>query len=117
MANSIYGSMTAAEKSVADYLKELGIFWDYEIPVYVEEGGRPRLWSPDFFLPELGIYIEVAASGNIPSYTFREKIYNECKVSCIFVWPYRDTATWKKKLNKELIELHQYRWSILKKLS
>ena len=55
---SIYGDMTGAEKEVAEYLKELGIWWVYEFPVFVyDDKGRPRVWAPDFYLPKLGMHV------------------------------------------------------------
>ena len=51
--------MTQSEKEVANLLKELGIQWSYEQPVFVwDENKRPRVWAPDFFLIHFGIYIE-----------------------------------------------------------
>ena len=41
--------MTRFEKEVAILLKELGILWSYEQPVFVwDENKRPRVWAPDF---------------------------------------------------------------------
>jgi len=46
---SIYDKMTSAEKEVAYLLKEMGIRWRYEHPVFVwDENKRPRVWAPDF---------------------------------------------------------------------
>ena len=57
--------MTTAEKEVAELLKDLGIKWSYEHPVFVwEENKRPRVWAPDFYLISFGIYIEVCGSEN-----------------------------------------------------
>ena len=54
----------ASEKEVAKHLDKLGINWVYENPVFVyDDEGRPRVWTPDFYLPELGIYIEVCGNG------------------------------------------------------
>jgi hypothetical protein len=41
---SIYDRMTKSEQKVAQFLKELGIFWSYEKPVYIlDENNRPRV--------------------------------------------------------------------------
>jgi len=46
---SIYDQMTRPEKEVAEFLKNLGIKWCYEKPVFVwDENKRPRVWAPDF---------------------------------------------------------------------
>ena len=55
--------MTNAEKEVADLLKEMGIKWTYEQPVFIwDENKRPRVWAPDFYLIPFGIYVEVCGS-------------------------------------------------------
>jgi hypothetical protein len=55
--------MTNAERKVANELKELGILWSFEQPVFVwDENKRPRVWTPDFYLKHFGIYIEVCGS-------------------------------------------------------
>lgn len=44
---SIYDQMTKSEKLVADLLKELGIKWSYEQPIFVwDENKKPRVWAP-----------------------------------------------------------------------
>ena len=46
---SIYNRMTKSEQKVAQFLKDLGIFWAYEKPIYVwDNNERPRVWTPDF---------------------------------------------------------------------
>jgi len=60
---SVYADMEDSEKEVAEYLKQLRIYWLYESPIFVyDEKGRPRVWTPDFYLPQFGIYIEVCGS-------------------------------------------------------
>ena len=49
MKESIYNQMTRCEKEVAELLKEMGIKWTYEQPVFVgDENKRPRVWAPYF---------------------------------------------------------------------
>ena len=51
------------KRDVAGYLDELGISYEFEYPVFVkDERGRPRLWTPDFYLIDIKIYIEVYES-------------------------------------------------------
>ena len=60
---SIYNHMTRSEQEVAHFLKDLGIFWSYEKPIYVwDRNKRPRVWTPDFFLAQFSIYVEVCGS-------------------------------------------------------
>ena len=58
-----WSKMTPVERDVAGYLDELGISYEFEYPVFVkDERGRPRLWTPDFYLIDIKIYIEVYES-------------------------------------------------------
>jgi len=46
---SLYDRMTKSEKEVAATLKDFGIRWSLEQPVFVwDENKRPRVWAPDF---------------------------------------------------------------------
>ena len=55
--------MTTEEREVADVLKEMGVKWRYEHPVFVwDDHNRPRMWAPDFYLIPFGIYLEVYGS-------------------------------------------------------
>jgi len=51
---SVYGGMTTCESEVAEYLKKLKLYWKFEFPIFVyDEKNRPRVWTPDFYLPKL----------------------------------------------------------------
>ena len=46
---AIYNQMNKSEKEVAKFLKNIGIKWLYEHPVFIwDENRRPRVWVPDF---------------------------------------------------------------------
>ena len=116
MQASIYDGMTDSEKEVANYLQQLKIWWQYEQPVYVQdEKKRPRVWSPDFYLPELGIYIEVCGSKNF-DYDYREGIYKKNRIPVVFIHKYKEKNNWQFYLRKRISEIHAYRESIVKKL-
>jgi len=90
--------MTNAEKEVADLLKEIGIKWYYEHPVFVrDENKRPRVWAPDFHLIQLGIYIEVCGSANF-NYKYRKKIFDKNGYRVIFLHLYKESRQWKNHL-------------------
>ncbi|MCK4364836.1 MAG: hypothetical protein KAW45_02170 [Thermoplasmatales archaeon] len=95
---SIYDQMTRSEKEVANLLKELGIFWSYEQPVFVwDENKRPRVWAPDFFLIHFGIYVEVCGSEDF-DYDYRRKIFDNNGYRVIFLHLYKETNRWKYHL-------------------
>ena len=63
MERSFLNEMSGPEEQVSDYLTRLGLKWVYQSPVFLyDDRGRPRVWTPDFYLPELSIYIEVCGT-------------------------------------------------------
>ena len=78
MKDSVYDDMEGSQEIVSSFLRELNLWWSYETPVFVfDEKERPRVWTPDFYIPKLGMYIEVCGSENPKSYEYREKIYKK----------------------------------------
>jgi len=95
---SIYDQMTRAEREVAELLKDLDIIWSYEHPVFVwDEHKRPRVWAPDFFLMQFGVYIEVCGSREF-DYEYRRKIYDRNGHKVIFLHLYKESKKWKNHL-------------------
>ena len=109
MNESIYDQMTRCEKEVADLLKEMGIKWSYEQPVFVwDENKRPRVWAPDFYLIPFGIYVEVCGSANF-DYEYRRKIFDRNGYRVIFLHLYKETNQWQKHLMNYLELITDYR--------
>ena len=106
--NSVYDNMTSAELKVSDYINQLGLWWQYEQPVFVfDDKQRPRVWTPDFYIPELGMYIEVAGNREW-NYEFREKVYELNRIPVIFVSI--QSHKWKEDLFVQMHAIHQQRW-------
>ena len=94
--------MTNAEKEVANLLKELGIKWVYERPVFVwDEDKRPRVWTPDFYLIHFGIYVEVCGSEKF-DYEYRRRIFDRNGYRVIFLHLYKESNMWKHHLIRYL---------------
>ena len=101
--------MTNAEKEVAEVLKDLGIKWIYEHPVFVwDENKRPRVWAPDFYLIPFGIYIEVCGSESF-DYNYRRKIFDRNGHKVIFLHLYKAPNKWKNHLMNYLKIFTRYR--------
>jgi hypothetical protein len=50
---------SAGEKKIAGILDKYGISFKYESPVIViDNDKKQRIWYPDFYLPQFGIYLE-----------------------------------------------------------
>jgi hypothetical protein len=99
---SVYDKMTKAEREVAEMLKNMGIRWTYEHPVFVwDENKRPRVWAPDFYLPQFGIYVEVCGSEEF-DYEYRRKIFDKNGHKVIFLHLYKESEKWVFHLIKYL---------------
>jgi len=116
MKDSIYDDMSESEKQVANYLRELDIWWIYEFPVFVyDEKDRPRVWTPDFYIPKLGMYIEVCGSRDF-DYGYRDEIYRKNGYHVIFVHLYKEKKKWKSYLVKRIMEIEELRHSEVMKM-
>jgi len=110
---SIYDKMTRSEREVAELLKNLGIRWSYEHPVFVwDENKRPRVWTPDFYLFNFGIYVEVCGSEKF-NYEYREKIYRDNNYNVIFLHLYKDPKRWENYLINLLKFITLFRYNKL----
>lgn len=112
---SVYGGMTVCESEVADYLKKLKLYWKFEFPIFVyDEKNRPRVWTPDFYLPKLNMFIEVCGSENF-DYKYREVIYKKNGFLVVFLHLYK-ADQWKSFLIKRMMEIEEYRHKETKKM-
>lgn len=118
MKHSIYYDMKKSEKQVADFLRELDLWWVYEFPAFVyDEKDRPRVWAPDFYIPKLGMYIEVCGSEDF-DYRYREEMYRKNGYHVIFVHLYKEREKWKSYLLNRIREIEELRHEeVMKMLS
>ena len=113
---SVYEGMTNAEKNVADCLQELGLWWWYEFPVFVyDEKERPRVWTPDFYIPKLGMFIEVCGIKR-EDYDYRKKIFKKNGYHIVFLHLYKKENEWKKYLVQKIMEIEDQRHSEIEKI-
>jgi len=114
--DSIYSDMEESEKKVAAFLKKLKLRWLYEFPVFVyDEKSRPRVWTPDFYIPKLGMYIEVCGSEGF-NYKYREDIYRKNGFYVIFLHLYKEPEKWKTYLVNRIMEIEEERHSEIGKM-
>jgi len=107
--DSIYEKMTDPEREVADYLKERDLWWVFESPVFVyDENDRPRLWAPDFYIPKLGLYIEVCGSKKF-NYEYRKEIYEKNGIPVVYLHFYKRPRKWKPFLAVKVKEIEKQR--------
>ena len=113
---SIYDKMTDTENEVAHYFKERNIRWVFHFPVFVKDDKKiPRLYAPDFYIPKLGLFIEVCGSEKF-DYEYRKMIYEKNGVPVVFLHYYKNPTKWKSYLAKRVSEIEQQRETESKKL-
>jgi len=101
--------MTNAEREVAELLKNMDVRWAYEKPVFIwDDNKRPRVWAPDFFLKQFGIYIEVCGSEDF-NYEYRRRIFDKNGYKVIFLHLYKETNKWRNHLIYYLKQIMSYR--------
>lgn len=115
--SSIYQDMTNAEKEVAGFLRKLDLWWRFESPVFVyDEKDRPRVWTPDFYIPKLGMYIEVCGAERESDYSYRKRIFKKNRYHVIFVQTYKERNRWKNYLIEKILEIEEERHTEVMKL-
>jgi hypothetical protein len=106
--------MTDAEKQVCNYLRELDLWWNFESHVFVyDEKERPRVWTPDFYIPKLSMYIEVCGTDEF-DYEYRKKIYYKNGYRVAFIHVYKET--WKNFLVKMIMDNEKQRHAEIVKM-
>ena len=80
-----------------------------------EENDRPRLWAPDFFIPKLGIFVEVCGSKNY-DYEFRRRIFDKNGIPVVFLHYYKNPNQWKAHLKTRIEQIQEKRSYEAKKL-
>jgi hypothetical protein len=107
--DSYYNDMTETEQKVAEYLNELKLYWVYQSPIFIyDTEKRPRVWTPDFYLPNLGMHIEVWNSQS-KGHEYRDRVYKKNGYRVIFVHVYEQEERWKKYLIRSITAIESKR--------
>lgn len=90
-----------SEKRIADFLYKQGIVFEYEKELIFND----RKYIPDFYLPEMNLYIEFFGWCHIPSYQNKVeekmKVYKENDIDCIYLF-HKGSKNLEEILEKEL---------------
>lgn len=93
---------TRSEKRIADFLYKKGIVFEYEKELML----NGRKYIPDFYLPELNLYVEFFGWSHIPDYQNKveEKMsaYKENSIDCIYLF-HKGSKNLEEILGKELM--------------
>jgi len=95
------------ESKIARFLEENSIKYHYEpgLLIYYPRD-KPRIWYPDFYLPEFGTYIEYFGLSGKQQYDqgirVKESIYSKMGLSVIPVYPWTFAENWEGYIMNEL---------------
>jgi len=113
---TVFDKMSEPEKEVSEFLRSLSLWWKYENPIFLtDEEDRPRVWTPDFYLPDLGVHIEVCGSDEF-DYKYRKKVYSRNDSPVIFIHYYEEQRRWKYYLLQRIREIHEIRANKIEKV-
>ena len=104
------------ERRIAYFLESNSISYQYEQGVLVNPVyGKPRIWYPDFYLPEVTTYIEYYGLVGRENYDKgikrKEEAYSKAGLVVIPVYPWTFGQDWEGYIMKELerTSLQRYR--------
>ena len=95
------------EQKIAYFLENSSIRYQYESAVLINsDKNKPRIWYPDFYLPEFKTYIEYYGLVGNHSYDTgvkaKESAYLKMGLDVIPVYPWMFKENWQKYIMKEL---------------
>ena len=93
------------ERRIAYFLDENAIRYQYEAGVLVHaHENKPRIWYPDFYLPEFGTYIEYYGLKGKRNYDSgikrKETTYAKMGLDVIPIYPWTFSEDWKGYIMK-----------------
>lgn len=104
------------ERLIARFLDDNSIKYRYEPGVLVNSyENKPRIWYPDFYLPEFGTYLEYFGLVGQEDYDRgikrKESTYSKMGLDVIPLYPWTFAEDWQGYIMKELkrTAVHRYR--------
>ena len=107
------------ERKIAGFLKENDIKYQYESGVLIYQNkDQPRIWYPDFNLPEFSTYIEYYGMVGNPDYDrgikVKETAYAQMGLYVIPVYPHMFSKNWQGYIMKEIKRTIQKKYNKFK---
>jgi hypothetical protein len=94
------------ERRIAYFLGSNSIKYHYESGLLINSYEKPRIWYPDFYLPEFGAYIEYFGLAGKQNYDEgikrKETLYSKTGLAVIPVYPWTFTGDWQEYIMEEL---------------
>ena len=106
------------ERKIANFLEENDISYKYEAGVLIyQTENQPRIWYPDFQIPEFSTYIEYYGMVGDPDYDrgikVKETAYAQMGLSVIPVYPHMFSEGWQNYIMKEIKRNIESQYKIL----
>jgi len=112
---------SVGERKIAEFLQQSGIDYRYEQGLLVNDTNMPRIWYPDFFLPEYATYIEYFGMAGDPDYDrgikHKKKVYAATGINVIALFPWTLSEDWQQYILDELQQISERRLEMLTKKS
>jgi hypothetical protein len=110
---------SAGERRIAELLNKYGIDFKYEPPVAVQDHqNKLRIWYPDFFLPEYGIYLEFNGLEGNPNYDngimLKDSAYKKNGIDIIGITPSIQNGKLENYLLNSIYGIQKTRYSRIK---
>ena len=98
---------SGGERRIAYFLDDNSIKYQYESGILVQSTEKkPRIWYPDFYLPEFGAYIEYYGLAGGKNYDrgikAKQSVYSKMGMAVISVYPWMFAENWQRYIIKEL---------------
>ena len=101
------GFKSEGERRIAELFRDAGIRYVYEQPLLLQDRGKPRIWYPDFALPEQSVHVEYFGMVGNAEYEkgINQKLtaYRENNVSVVAVYPFQlEGPDWQRSLLQQV---------------
>ncbi len=94
------------ERRIAYFLENNSIKYHYESGILITSDQKPRIWSPDSYLPEFSAYIEYFGLVGKQNYDDgikrKETLYSKAGLAVIPVYPWTFSGNWQEYIMEEL---------------
>ena len=101
------------ERKIAYFFRKAGIKYIYEHGVFILDDEKPKIWHPDFYLPEYAVYVEYYGLVGNPDYDQgikkKTEVYASIGIEVIPVFPNTFNKEWEAYILKQILEISKRR--------
>ena len=105
------------ERRIGQLLNDYGIHYTYEQGALVTDQGKPKIWHPDFYLPEFAAYIEYYGLAGDHDYNrgiqLKTSVYAANGLDVVPVYPWTFHDDWQGYIIESLHDISTRRLAAL----